>query len=485
MTDLVLFEKAGVNPAYVERFLSATAAQGINFHSVLMMRGNNLFFEKYWEPFHKDFCHRMYSVTKSFVGVAVGCLVDEGRVSLDDPIVQYFPDKLPDEVHPLLKKQTIRDMLTMRTCFAETKYWFQPHVTDRLRFYFAKPVRKPSGTIFDYDSDGSHVLGTLVERVTGLSLLEYLKEKVLNKIGGFEEAKILKTPDGTPWADSAMICTPRALMNFARFVMNYGTWNGERLLSEEYLRNATTRQTDNNVDGSVLYDLHGYGYQIYMNDMGFSFEGMGGQFAICAPDKDFIFVCTADTQLSSLIDYPNIFREVGRLLQTLDDGEERIEPFDLDAPLSLSIARGEAHSPFEKLISGKTYRMAPNPMGIQWMRLEFEDDGGVLTYENEQGEKKLPFGMKSNWFGPFPQAGYSHEYGNVHVVDDFRYHCAVSAGWIEPEKLQIYVQIIDEYFGRLVMTLGFAGPETIGVCMVKTAEDFLNEYQGWAYGSQE
>ena len=139
----------------------------------------------------------------------------------------------------------------------------------------------------------------LVERLSGRSLLDYLKEKVLNHIGGFEGAQILKTPDGTPWGDSALICTPRDLLRFARFVMNDGIWDGKRLLSEAYVRAATSRQADNNLEGNTAYNRYGYGYQIWRHACGFSFNGLGGQFAICVPEKDFIFVCTADMQLSS------------------------------------------------------------------------------------------------------------------------------------------------------------------------------------------
>ena len=98
---------------------------------------------------------------------------------------------------------------------------------------------KPAGALFDYDSTGSYILGALVERLSGMPLLEYLQSRVLNRLGGFESAPMLKTPDGTAWGDSALICTPRALAAFARFVMNLGAWEGEQILSREFLQAAT------------------------------------------------------------------------------------------------------------------------------------------------------------------------------------------------------------------------------------------------------
>lgn len=463
-------QAAGISEQSIDAFLRELRRNEINMHSVLMLRGNDIFFERYWAPFTADMPHRMYSVTKSFVAIAVGCLLDEGKISLDDPIVKYFPDKQPENIHPLMADQTIRHMLMMSTCVLGES-WFRPGVVDRTKFYFAQKTSRPAGTLFDYDSTGSYILGALVERLSGMSLLDYLKKKILNRIGGFENAQMLQVPDGVAWGDSALLCTSRALMNFARFVMNLGTWEGERLLSEDYLREATSMQITNDLECRKGHNRWGYGYQIWMNEQGFSFHGMGGQFAICAPEKDFILVCTGDNQYNDA--YANtIFRAV---FDILIPDEEAVPEENYE----LSVAHGEAHSDFEKNINGKVFRCDENPMGIKWFRMDFDGDEGCFVYENAQGEKHLPFGLKKNHFGKFPQLGYSDDRGNVHEITDFRYDCAASAGWIEPKKLQLRVQIIDRYFGSVVATFGFRDENTVGVRMIKTAEDFLSEYNGW------
>ena len=462
--------EAGFSEQSIEKFLQELRRRGLNMHSVLMLRGENIFFERYWAPFTSETPHRMYSVTKSFVSVAIGCLLDEGKIALDDPIVKYFPDKLPETLSPYMAEQTIRHMLMMSTSWAGGS-WFTPGVVDRTKFYFSQTTNRPAGTLYDYDSTGSYILGALVERLTGMRLLDYLKQKVLNRIGGFENADMLSVPDGVAWGDSALLCTPRALMNFARFVMNLGLWEGERLLSEEYLRAATSAQTTNDLECRKGYNRHGYGYQIWMNERGFSFHGMGGQFAICVPEEDFIFVCTGDNQYNDM--YAEIlFRAV---FDILIPAEETVEP----ESGALSTAYGEVQSDFAAKISGKTFVCDVNPMGIKWFRMELGAEEGCFIYENAQGEKRLPFGMKKNVFGKFPQMGYSDDRGNVHEITDFRYDCAASAGWIEEKKLQLRVQIIDRYFGSVVMTFGFRDESTVGVRMIKHAEDFLSEYDGW------
>lgn len=269
----------------------------------------------------------------------------------------------------------------------------------------------------------------------------------------------------------ALLCTPRALLNFARFVMNLGTWAGERLLSESYLREATTALVTNDLDCLRAYNAYGYGYQIWKSERGFSFHGMGGQYAVCVPDSDFIFVCTGDNQYNARAS-EEIFDAVFEYLVPGD------RPAD-DAAARLGVAHGAASSELAARINGRTFTCADNPMGIGWFRLDFTGDKGCFVYSNAQGEKALHFGLQKNVFGKFPQLGYSDDRGNVHELTDFRYDCAASAGWLDGRTLQLRVQIIDRYFGSMTAAFGFRDENTVAVRMVKAAEDFLGEYQGW------
>ncbi|MBQ7792713.1 MAG: hypothetical protein IJ367_04420, partial [Clostridia bacterium] len=136
-------------------------------------------------------------------------------------------------------------------------------------------------------------------------------------------------------------------------------------------------------------------------------------------------------------------------------------------------------SPMQDKINGVTYRLAENPMGISEFTLTFEKGKGLFSYVNAQGKKELPFGMCENEFCPFPQDGYADEMGTV--PGNRRYDCASSAAWVMPEKLCLKVQIIDTYFGNLYINFGFRD-NLVGVWMTKSAEDFLDEYTGYASG---
>lgn len=217
-------ESVGISSEKISAYYKMLEKNRFNVHSIVMAKGNKIFTEMYKKPFNANTVHRMYSETKSFVGIAVAQLAADRKISLDDKIVDYFPDKLPPDLSPYIKMQTIRHMLTMQT-FTTGIGWLGQNVTDRLKHYFSLRAEKCPGTVFHYDSEGSFVLGALIERVTGMTFLDYLRQKCLDKIGFSKEARCLKTPDGYAWSDSALLCTTRDMLLFGRLIANEGKWN--------------------------------------------------------------------------------------------------------------------------------------------------------------------------------------------------------------------------------------------------------------------
>ena len=492
--DKITPEAAGVKSSAVKKYIDLLERRDIPMHSVLMMKGDSLFCECYFAPFHKDLNHRMYSQTKSFVSVAIGLLIEEGKLSLDDKIADFFPDKIDGELSRGLKEQTVRNMLTMSTV-GYGQPWFNNDDRDRAHLYFncKRHMDRYPGTLWEYDSQGSQILSTLVERLSGTTLFDYLNERIFTHLGTFKGAEILKVPTGESWGDSSMLCTSRDIISFARFVMNYGTWNGKRLMNEAYLREATSKVVDNREAPRTFAFHHGYGYQIWRTERnGFAFVGMGNELTVCLPDDDIIFVCTADCQGDDDTGREYIINHFFELI--MDDISKEPLPEDEDSYRALTeltstrrltALKGNSDSPMRERVNGRTYTLEPNRMGIRELRLEFKGaEGGKLCYVNSQGYKELPFKINENYFGKFPQLGYSNDVGGVRTNDGFMYDSAVSATWLDDRKLMLYVQIIDRYLGNCNITLAFKDRE-ISVVMRKCAEDFLEEYYGYAVGRAE
>ena len=485
-------ESVGVKSENVLEYIKYLERRGIVMHSIIMMRGNDIFAEYYYKPFDKDFVHRQYSQTKSYVSVAIGLLEEEGKLKLSDTIDSHFPERIDKELSPFLKEQTIEDMLKMETA-ASYPNWFTSGDPDRVHMYLNNGTQvHPAGTLWWYDSTGSHVLGALVEKLTGKNLLDYLKEKLFNKMGTFSTAEILKTPNGEAWGDSALLCTPRDMLSFARFVMNYGTWENERLMNEAYLRKATSKISDNNLEGFTNCDSYGYGYQIWRAEQNsFAFLGMGGQDTVCVPDKDLIIVYNGDNQgksnareitMNGFFDYivnninENALPENKEALNKLNSYTENLE---------LAYLKGNKTSPFINEINGKVYiAQGENQMGIKKFSLSFYGDEGAFKYENAQGEKEIKFGIGKNVFGKFPELGYSNEIGGVRTTGGFMYNCAASLIFSEEKKIKLKVQIIDKYFGNFTATFAYKN-NSCAVRMTKTAEDFLEKYHGELYSEWE
>lgn len=484
-------ETLGISSKNIEQYIKELEKAGLATHDVIIMRHGKILFEKYWEPFNEAFLHRMYSVSKSFVAIAIGFLIQYGKISLNDKIVDILPQNLTKGTNEKMRLQTVRNMLMMSTGFPlENGNWFGRKPENRVRDYFehSTGIGKTPGAIFEYDSTGSFVLGAAVEYISGKSLTEYLREKLFDKIGVSKGAYFLKCPGGNSWGDSGLLCTPRDLLKVAQFTMNLGEWNGEQLLDRAYMKEAISCLISTDTNGTVHPGCYGYGYLIWRQQQNsFFFNGMGCQFAVCIPDKDMIFIYNGDNQgnplaKSVIIDnfYKIIVDNAGNNEIKADTEAEQSLTKYCDT-LKLHTCKGTIKTAFTDIINGKSYEMSDNPMGISEIKLTFGSNGGCFEYINNQGKKKLPFGMGQNIISPFPQEGYSDEVGNTYAKGNY-YRCAASAAWIEERKMILDVQIIDKYFGRLFITFSFVDEKSVCMTMTKTAEGFLEEYEGFASG---
>ena len=469
---------AGVPSENIKEMIDILDRSGCVTHDILLMKGDCIFAEYYWKPFHEGFLHRQYSQTKSFVGVAIGLLAEDGKLNLDDTIVSHFPEKTEREIPPYLKRQTIRDMLMMCTCGGPPVAWFSSEDEDRTHLYINSAVsdRKP-GLRWTYDSAGSQVLSSLAEKLSGMKLLDFLKKRVFDEIGTFRTARILKCKNDDSWGDSAMLCTARDMASFGRFVMNYGTWNGKRLMNEAYLKEAVSPLADNGESGFGRYFSKGYGYQIWCTEKGFAFVGMGDQLTVCIPEKDLIFVINSDNQgheSSRDIIMSAFFEKIVNPMSSSPLPEKETAEI---GELKLSAVRGNAFSPMAEKINGKVYECEKNRLGIESFSFVFSDKGGEWHYRNAQGDKVLPFYMNENCFGKFPEDGYSTEHGGLKNTEGYRYDCATSAAWFNENRLRLRCQIIDNYFGNFSARFSFEDGDVDAV-FSKTAEDFLDEYRG-------
>ena len=471
-------ESLGIPSNAILSFLERIDGERICMHGFLLVRHNRIATEGYWSPWTADRKHRMYSVSKSFVSLAVGMMIEEGKLGLDDRVADYWPEKLPENLHPWVAESTVRDLLTMSTAHSRTSYTRDD--PDWVWTFFNKEPSHPPGSLFSYDTAATVVLNATVEKLAGMPFLDYMRPRFLDRIGFSEDAWCIRTPEGVSWGGSGVICTLRDLARVGLTCLNLGKWGDEQVLPEDYVREATAKQIDNTARGNP-----GYGYQIWRNKgNGFAFRGMGSQYAVGFPDKDFLFTCISDTQ-GAESGTPILDVMLEELFPHLSDTPLPEDPETQDAlrskidQLAVLPVPGQTDSTCADSMNGIWYNLDENPMGITRMRVTLEGDQGTWEYTNGQGDNTLTFGIGRTVTGRFPQRNYFGE--QIGVVPGVEYECLASAAWVDDRTLNLEVCITDNHLGRLRASFGYKGEE-IGVFMTKQAEWFLDEYSGFAGG---
>ncbi len=468
-------ENAGVDSAEVTGFIKDVENMGICFHSFILLRHGKIFAEGYEKHFSKDYKHRLYSVSKTYTSAAIGCLIGEGKLSLDDKVYTFFPDKCPDNLHPYIKDTTVRHLLMMSTPFDETTY--HPEDGDWVYTFFnTKPSHRP-GSVFNYDTSGTLILCAIIERITGMDFTKYLYEKVLKYIGYDEAPECVREPAGVQWGGSGVLASSRELAAFALLFMNSGrNKDGVQLIPEDYVNEAIKPQICNLENNECSpFRGRGYGYKIWSTTRGFAFLGMGNQLAICFPEEDILLVCTSDDQGN---DYAReyIFDYVeSHIVNTCKEGKcEDGSPLLLDGMLHFALPVCPPVTPDFKA-NGFTYKMLENKYGFDDITFDISETEGTMTYYRFGKKKVLNFGINCFKDGYFPEDDYS---GMTINKPEGQYKCAAAGIWAEKDKLILRIYIIDRYFGNTTMNISFKDGG-LDFKMRSSAEWFLKEYRGY------
>jgi len=480
-------EQAGIPSSAVLSFLERIATKELCLHGFLMLKHGKIVAEGYVKPFDASRLHRMYSISKTFVSAAVGLMIGEGRLTLSDNVADFFTELLPEKLHPHIAATTVRDLLIMATPFNTSTY--SDYDANWVRTFFDASATHAPGTVFSYNTAGTVVLNAIVEKLAGESLIDYMRPRLLDQIDFSLEATCIERPEGGSWGGSGVLCTARDLAKFALVFLNNGRWNGQQLLPETYVKEAISKQIDTRIADDVSERQFGYGYQIWRTrNNGFAMIGMGGQYAVCLPDEDFVLVTIADTQMvqngaSEILDalwdrvYPFLSKKA-----LLEDSFNCTKLMKACENLTFPLLDGKTDSKMISRINNCTYALEDNPMKIKCLSFDFNGDDCHMHYQNATGKHTINFSFGRYILGTFPE---THYYGSkIGTPLGHGYECMSTAAWANENTLIAKVYITDDYLGTLKMQFTF-GKNDISVLMAKAAEWFLNDYQGFAFGYLE
>lgn len=268
-------------------------------HGLLIIRNGHIVAEKYTSPYNEKYPHNTYSVTKSLTSAIVGIAIDEGIINLNDRVLDYFPDMTFENMSEEKENMTIEQLLLMKTGIqwpewdseesAIQLFRVWENSKSPLQYYLDQPIIKEQVGEWNYDTGAPYVLGAIIERASGMTLNEYGKEKIFDRIG-MDSLEFYVTNEGIGHGGTYSQMTPRDMARFGYLYLHDGKWDGEQIVPKEWVKESLYPHTEFDV-----YD-YDYGYYFYLNESEngrvFSARGAGGQWILVVPELELIVIET-------------------------------------------------------------------------------------------------------------------------------------------------------------------------------------------------
>lgn len=395
-------ESQGLPSAAVGELLDYFARKRLEIHSLMLLRHGQVLAEGWWKPYGPERPHMLFSLSKSFTSTAIGFAVQEGLFTVDDEVCSFFPEELPQKVGPNLAKMRIRHLLTMSTGHEEDPSGRVHAAPDGnwVKAFLAEEVPREPGTHFVYNTAATYMLSAILHKVTGQRLLDYLTPRLFQPLG-ITGATWERCPRGIDTGGYGLSLRTEDIAKFGQFYLQEGMWNGQQLLSPAWIREATSKQIDN--DNVAIEWRQGYGYQFWRcRHNAYRGDGAFGQFCVVVPEKDLVVAITAGTDdMQGVLDgiweiilpalspdpLPEANEEQERLLAKLEN-------------LALAPLPGEKRGT-EESFAGR-YVFPHSELGVKAISFTFRDDSIYAALELPQGQAEITCGYGRYGEGSFP-----------------------------------------------------------------------------------
>ena len=414
-------EAEGVDSHTLKTLLEYLKNPEMGIHSFMAVRHGKVISEAYWTPYAPEKPHTLFSTSKTFTGLAVGFAVQDGLLSLEDHVVDFFPERLPSKPGGNMQKMKVKHLLTMSTGFAKDPHDFPwprpddvngtgPHcchqgielpLIDWVRNFFDHYVAYEPGTEFVYCTHATYMLSAIVQKVTGRTVSDYMNEKLFEPLGighpFWEEG-----PDGITVGGWGLMLTTEQMAVVGQFMLNEGQWKGRQLLSKEWIQDATRAH----LDMKHLDEPHmaGYGYQIWVDERegSFMFRGAFGQMIVVVPGKDLVLSWTSGAGGKAREDMMEVLWDV--FISKIGEGDvpddvERVKELRaVEASMQIDPEEGMAswEIPEAKQYSGVRYELGDNRLGFTAFSMKFAEKEGEqdeMTLEVNHRPFTVPVGF--------------------------------------------------------------------------------------------
>ena len=368
-------EAQGVSSAAILAFVEAADQELESLHSLMLLRHGHVLAEGWWAPYHAQAPHSLFSLSKSFTSTAVGLAIAEGKLSLDDEVLKFFPEDAPAEPSNNLQAMRVSDLLRMST--GQQNEPPRPPDQPWTKAFLAHPVPFKPGTHFQYNTSATYMASAIVQRATGETVLEYLRPRLFEPLG-IEHPTWETSPQGISTGGYGLSIRTEDIARFGQLYLQKGQWQGRQLVPEAWVEAATARQTSNGSNPASDWD-QGYGYQFWRCRHGaYRGDGAFGQYCIVLPEQDAVLAIT-----SGLKDMQAVLDLVwDKLLPAMHasplepDDAARQRLADTLQRLALRPPLGTA-SPAQG--PGRTYVFPDNPRHLETLALEAPGPDAPVT----------------------------------------------------------------------------------------------------------
>ena len=413
-------ESVGISSSHLYDFLREYASMTeLHPHMLMMMKNEKIILETEFYPYHKDTWHVGHSMCKSITALAVGLLVDDGILHLDDKLTDIFPKRTFNLDIARQRDITIRHLLNMSACVSFNEMGSALY-EDWIDGYFGASIKNPPGTKFMYNSMNSYMLSACIREKTGKDMFDILSDRIFHPME-ITEVYWEKCPKGITKGGWGLYMKAEDLLKFAKLFLSGGIWNGERLISEEWLSEMTKKQ----MDTPERENKYGYGFQIWrsIRPDSYQFNGMLGQNLIIFPDiKMAIMMYSGNAEffpngrLMALIEkyFGNAFQPSAEPLKPARRAQATLTLYST----SLSLPPVHSRAEMKKMLGsfapiiGKTYRLDAKNIGVLPLvmsvfhgnfsdgiqKIRFEARGNIIeaVIFKEKETLRIPFSPDGN-----------------------------------------------------------------------------------------
>jgi CubicO group peptidase (beta-lactamase class C family) len=443
-------EAEGVSSEAILQFIDAADKEVNEIHSFMLLRHGKVIAEGWWEPYGPELKHTLYSLSKSFTSTAVGFAVTEKLLSVDDRVISFFPDDVPDTISTNLAQMTVKDLLTMSA-------GMDPDPTYRVRggngnwekTFFRTPVLNEPGTKFLYNSLATYMLSSIVQKVTGEKIIDYLNPRIFKPLG-ITGADWEANSQGINTGGWGLRLKTEDIARAGQFYLQKGKWYGKQLLPAEWIEEATSFKIDQAPDAAQSKKdssdwMQGYCYQFWRcRHNGYRGDGAYGQYMIILPDQDAVIAITSQTS--------DMQKELNLVWEYLLPGfsERKLHPNEKAlsklknrlSTLELPVYYKKSTSPITEEISGKTYQFGSNEVQIQSMMLEISDTLATLYIRKASADYKLNF-ASGTWHYDITELPGPNLVPNKNIDVLLPFKVAGSFTWLDNNSIELTLRYIE------------------------------------------